>query len=88
MLDASFDGWRERTTWRRRQVMDGRSGALDLPGTSWRDRPSIDGGDGLFLCGDQVAAPGCLAEVAFASAIEAGSLALAHAGRGALRRVA
>jgi phytoene dehydrogenase-like protein len=88
MLDASFDGWRERTTWRRRQVMDGRSGALDLPGTSWRDRPSIDRGDGLFLCGDQVAAPGCLAEVAFASAIEAGSLALAHAGRGALRRVA
>jgi phytoene dehydrogenase-like protein len=79
LLDASFENWRERTTWRRRQVMDGRSGALDLPGTSWRDRPAIDRGDGVFLCGDQVAAPGCLAEVSFASAIEAGSLALRHA---------
>ena len=56
--------------------MDGRSGALDLPGTTWRDRPAIDRGDGIFLCGDQVAAPGCLSEVSLASAIEAGKLAL------------
>jgi phytoene dehydrogenase-like protein len=76
LLDVSFQDWRERVTWRRRQVMDGRSGALDLPGTTWRDRPAIDRGDGIFLCGDQVAAPGCLAEVSFASAIEAGTLAL------------
>jgi hypothetical protein len=76
LLDVSFEDWRERVTWRRRQVMDGRSGALDLPGTTWRDRPAIDRGDGVFLCGDQVAAPGCLAEVSFASAIEAGTLAL------------
>ena len=84
----SFEGWRDRVTWRRRQVMDGRSGALDLPGTTWRDRPAIDRGDGVFLCGDQVAAPGCLAEVSFASAIEAGTLALAHASHGAVPRVA
>ena len=88
LLDLSFDGWRDRVTWRRRQVMDGRSGALDLPGSSWRDRPAVDRGDGIFICGDQVAAPGCLAEVAFASAIEAGSLALQHAQRDTLRRVA
>ncbi len=88
LLDLSFDGWRERITWRRRQVMDGRSGALDLPGSSWRDRPAIDRGDGVFLCGDQVAAPGCLAEVSFASAIEAGSRALAHAQHRALRPAA
>jgi phytoene dehydrogenase-like protein len=91
ILDASFEDWRERVTWRRRQVMDGRSGALDLPGTSWRDRPAIDRGDGVFLCGDQVAAPGCLAEVSFASAIEAGRLAVQAArpaGVGALRQVA
>ena len=88
LLDLSFEGWRDRLTWRRRQVMDGRSGALDLPGSSWRDRPAIDRGGGVFLCGDQVAAPGCLAEVAFASAIAAGSLALEHAEPGALRRVA
>ena len=81
LLDAAFDGWRERTTWRRRQVMDGRSGAIDPPGTSWRDRPAIDRGDGVYLCGDQVAAPGCLAEVSFASAIQAGSLALGQVRR-------
>ena len=28
----SLPDWRERETWRRRQVMDGRTGALDLPG--------------------------------------------------------
>lgn len=81
LLDASFEGWRDRVTWRRRQVMDGRSGALDLPGTTWRDRPAIDRGDGVLLCGDQVAAPGCLAEVSFASAIEAGTLAVDHVRR-------
>ncbi len=80
VLDASFDGWRDRVTWRRRQVMDGRSGALDLPGSTWRDRPAIDRGDGIFLCGDQVAAPGVLAGVASASAITAGTLALEHVG--------
>ena len=84
LLDASLAGWRERATWRRRQVMDGRSGALDFPGASWRDRPAVDRGDGVYLCGDQTAAPGCLAEVSFASAIEAGTRALEHARSGVL----
>jgi hypothetical protein len=88
LLDAAFDDWRGRVTWRRRQVMDGRSGALDMPGTTWRDRPAIDRGDGVYLCGDQVAAPGCLSEVSFASAIEAGTLALARVSRGAAPRAA
>jgi hypothetical protein len=88
LFDASFEDWRARVTWRRRQVMDRRSGALDHPGTTWRDRPAIDRGDGVFLCGDQVAAPGCLSEVSFASAIEAGTLALEQAGRGVLSRAA
>jgi phytoene dehydrogenase-like protein len=88
LLDASFEDWRERVTWRRRQVMDGRSGALDLPGTTWRDRPAIDRGDGVFLCGDQVAAPGCLSEVSFASAIDAGRLAVEHAQRRKLQPAA
>lgn len=79
LLDASFEGWRQRITWRRRQVMDGRSGALDLPGTTWRERPAIDRGEGVFLCGDQVAADGCLSEVSFASAIEAATGALKRA---------
>ena len=51
--------------------MNGRTGALDPPGKSWRDRPAIDRGDGVFLAGDMVAAPGCLSEIAWASAVEA-----------------
>lgn len=75
-LDLSLPGWRERETWRRRQVMDGRSGPLDYPGRSWRDRPAIDRGDGVFVAGDMVAAPGLLSEVAWASGVEAAGLAL------------
>jgi phytoene dehydrogenase-like protein len=90
LIDPSLVDWRERETWRRRQVMDARSGALDLPGTSWRDRPAVDRGDGVFLAGDMVAAPGLLAEVAWASAVEAGQLALEAlaAGMPRLRKVA
>ena len=61
--------------------MDARSGALDLPGTTWRERPAVDRGDGVFLAGDMVAAPGLLSEVSWASAIEASRLALASAAR-------
>jgi phytoene dehydrogenase-like protein len=80
LLDVSFPGWRERERWRRRQVMDGRTGALDFPGQTWRDRPAVDRGDGVFLAGDMVAAPGCLSEIAWASAVEASRLAAAAAG--------
>ncbi len=76
LLDTGLEDWRERETWRRRQVMDARSGALDMPGTTWRDRPAVDRGDGVFLAGDMIAAPGLLAEVSWASAIEASQLAL------------
>ncbi|SOD85657.1 NAD(P)-binding protein [Streptomyces sp. Ag109_G2-15] len=76
LLDLAFEGWRERVTWRREAVADGRTGAVDLPGTSWRDRPSVDRGDGVYLAGDQVAAPGVLSEVSFNSAVTAVSLIL------------
>lgn len=79
LLDASFRGWRERVAFRRRQLLDGRSGALDPVGTSWRDRPAIDRGDGVFLCGDSVAAPGLLSDPAVTSALEAARLAVAQA---------
>ncbi len=90
LLDVGVEDWRERETWRRRQVMDGRSGALDMPGMSWRERPAIDRGHGVFLAGDTVAAPGMLAEVSWASAVEAGRLALQAVGsaRPRLREVA
>jgi hypothetical protein len=61
--------------------MDGRSGALDHPGTTWRERPAIDRGGGIFLCGDQLAADGCLSEVSFASATEAAKRALELTGQ-------
>ncbi|MEV0256166.1 NAD(P)-binding protein [Streptomyces sp. NPDC050732] len=77
LLDLGCPGWRERVTWRRASVANGRTGALDRPGTTWRDRPAIDRGDGVYLVGDQVAAPGLLSEVSFNSAVEAVSLALA-----------
>ncbi len=76
LLDLGFRGWRERVTWRREAVADGRTGAVDLPGRSWRDRPAVDRGDGVYLAGDQVAAPGVLAEVSFNSAVTAVSLIL------------
>jgi phytoene dehydrogenase-like protein len=90
LIDASLPQWRERETWRRRQVMDARSGALDLPGSSWRERPAVDRGDGVFLAGDMVAAPGLLSEVSWASALEASRLALELVGaeRPRLREVA
>ncbi|MFF1420751.1 NAD(P)-binding protein [Streptomyces sp. NPDC058280] len=76
LLDLGFPGWRERTVWRREALATGRTGAVDLPGTTWRDRPRIDRGNGIQLAGDQVAAPGVLCEVAFNSAIGAAALAL------------
>ncbi|MFD4635339.1 NAD(P)-binding protein [Streptomyces sp. NPDC058284] len=77
LLDLGYPGWRERLTWRRATIANGRTGALDRPGTTWRDRPAIDRGDGIYLAGDQVAAPGLLSEVSFNSALEAVTLALA-----------
>ncbi|MGW4228299.1 NAD(P)-binding protein [Streptomyces sp. NPDC004980] len=81
LLDLGFPGWRDRTTWRRDSLASGRTGAVDRPGTTWRDRPAIDRGDGILLAGDQVAAPGLLSEVSFNSGIEAATLALALIGR-------
>ncbi|MGW7559416.1 NAD(P)-binding protein [Streptomyces sp. NPDC054757] len=80
LLDLGFPGWRTRVTWRGASVAAGRTGAVDPPGTTWRDRPAIRRGDGVFLAGDQTAAPGMLAEVSFNSAMEATSLALTSSG--------
>ena len=79
LVDLGFPGWSGRQTWRRQAVANGRSGALDLPGMTWRDRPTVDRGDGVFLAGDMVAAPGLLSEVSFASALQASRRAQHHA---------
>ncbi len=76
LCDLGYPNWRARETWRRRALLAGRSGALDYPGTSWRDRPAIDQGNDVFLCGDSVAAPSLLSEVSWSSAVTAAEGAL------------
>ncbi|MEU0254495.1 FAD-dependent oxidoreductase [Streptomyces sp. NPDC006184] len=81
LLDLAFRDWRQRVTWRRVALADGRTGAVDPPGRTWRDRPAVDRGDGVYLAGDQVAAPGVLSEVSFNSAVTAVSLILGRPAR-------
>lgn len=81
LCDLGYPNWRARETWRRRALLAGRSGALDYPGTSWRDRPAIDQGNDVFLCGDSVAAPSLLSEVSWSSAVTAAERALRAVGR-------
>ncbi|MFD0901864.1 FAD-dependent oxidoreductase [Actinomadura sediminis] len=76
LADAAVPGRRDRTTWSRTATARGRTGALDLPGRTWRDRPAIDRGDGVFLAGDMVAAPGMRGEIAMNSAVRAAEGAL------------
>ena len=75
LFDLAFDGWRERATWRRRAAVRESTGALDLPGTTWRDRTPIAHADRVWLAGDWVAAPGHLAEVSCTSAVAAAAAA-------------
>jgi phytoene dehydrogenase-like protein len=79
VLDLGFPAWRERVDWRRDAVATGRSGALDLPGHTWRDRPAVERGGGVFLAGDLVAAPGMRGEVSINSGLLAARAALRHA---------
>lgn len=79
--DLTAPGWRNRVTWRRSSVSRGRTGALDLPGSTWRDRPALDRGDDVFLVGDSVAAPGVLAEVSVNSAVTVADLAVERLSR-------
>jgi hypothetical protein len=79
-IESTFDeaatGWRERVVWQRSLALTGATGAIDPPGTTWRNRPAIDQGDDRFLAGDAVAAPGMLSEVAVNSGIDAARRAL------------
>lgn len=77
LLDAGFKNWRDRVMWKRPAVTRAAVGPVDLPGTSWRDRPAIDRGGGRWLIGDRVAAPGILAETCFESARTAAESVLA-----------
>jgi hypothetical protein len=67
IVDQALPGWRERTTYRLESLTNARTG----------DRPAIDRGDGVYLVGDRVAAPGLLSEVSLNSGVRAAQLALA-----------
>jgi hypothetical protein len=71
LLDVCWPGWRGRVQWQRRAIMRGLTGAIDLPGTSWRDRPAVFRRRMLCVATDQSAAAGMLAEVGTAAAIDA-----------------
>jgi phytoene dehydrogenase-like protein len=68
LLDQSWPGWRARLRWQRGAVRVHCTGAVDLPGTTWHDRPAIDRGQQLKIATDQSAAPGLLTETGIAAA--------------------
>jgi phytoene dehydrogenase-like protein len=76
IADHALPEWRQRTTHRLESLANARTGAVDFPGMSWRDRPAINRGDDVYLVGDRVAAPGLLSEVSLNSGIRAAQLAL------------
>jgi phytoene dehydrogenase-like protein len=82
ILDAGYRDWRDREVWRRRAVVSEATGALDLPGSTWRDRPAVRQREHLWLAGDWVAAPGHLSEVSCNSAVEAARGASESSARG------
>jgi hypothetical protein len=63
--------------WHRSAVHSRCTGALDLPGTTWQDRPAVRCSTTLAVATNQSAAPGLLAEVE----ISAGQLALRQLAR-------
>jgi phytoene dehydrogenase-like protein len=76
IVDLAYPGWRDRLTWSRRSGVRESAGALDLPGTTWRDRPPVGYAPGVWLAGDWVASPGHLAEASCTSAVTAAAGAL------------
>ncbi len=68
LLDQSWPGWRAAVQWHRSSVRTHCTGAIDLPGTTWRDRPAVRRGTTLAVATDQSAAPGLLAETGIAAA--------------------
>jgi phytoene dehydrogenase-like protein len=68
LLSQSWPGWRAAVRWQRSSVRTHCTGAIDMPGTTWRDRPAISRGGTLAIATDQSAAPGLLAEAGIAAA--------------------
>lgn len=69
LLDEAWPGWRGSVRWHRGAVLTDCTGAVEMPGMTWRDRPRVDRGTTLKVATDQSAAPGLLAEVGAAAAV-------------------
>ena len=74
LLDQSWPGWRAAVQWHRSTMRAHCTGAIDLPGTTWHDRPAVSRGTTLTVATDQSAAPGLLTETGIAAA----QLAICH----------
>ena len=68
LLDQAWPGWRAAVHWHRSSLRTHCTGAIDLPGTTLRDRPAVSRGNTLAVATDQSAAPGLLAETGVAAA--------------------
>ncbi len=68
LLDQSWPGWRAAVQWHRSSVRTHCTGAIDPPGTTWRDRPAVSRGGTLAVATDQSAVPGLLAETGITAA--------------------
>lgn len=71
LLDQAWPGWQAAVQWQRSSLRVDCTGAVDLPGTTWAERPAISRGQRLKVATDQSAAPGLFAEVGIAAAIRA-----------------
>jgi len=71
LLDESWPGWRGAVQWHSSALRTDCTGAIDLPGTTWHDRPPVTRSGTLAVATDQSAAPGLLTEVAIAAARQA-----------------
>ncbi len=68
LLDQTWPGWRAAVQWHRSAMRTHCTGAIDLAGTTWRNRPAVSRGNALTVATDQSAAPGLLAEVGITAA--------------------
>jgi phytoene dehydrogenase-like protein len=64
LLDVTAPGWADDVRWKRAYELADETGAVDLPGTSWHDRPAVLRSPTLALASDHSAAAGLLTEVA------------------------
>lgn len=74
LLGQSWPSWRAAVQWHRSSLHTHCTGAIDLPGKTWHDRPAVSRGTALTVATDQSAAPGLLAETGIAAA----QLAICH----------